>query len=205
MAVSINGTTGLTGVAAIDDVSSTELGYLDGVTSAVQGQLDGKQAAASTGLVLITTQSFSAVSSVSINNCFSADYDNYRILWDAVNPSGAYDVSVRLRSGGSDNTSAIYGRQSIYFYATTVGTDYNDNQRAWVSTSPHDTSGGAAVIDIFNPAASSATRMNVVGGRAGSGKVGFFLAASFAADGFTFYPTSGSLTGSVYVYGYRNS
>ena len=49
MAVSINGTTGLTGVAAIDDVSSTELGYLDGVTSAIQGQLDGKQAAASTG------------------------------------------------------------------------------------------------------------------------------------------------------------
>ncbi len=42
MAVSINGTSGLTGVAAIDSVSSTELGYLDGVTSAIQTQINAK-------------------------------------------------------------------------------------------------------------------------------------------------------------------
>lgn len=42
MAVTINGSTGLTGVAAIDSVSSTELGYVDGVTSAIQTQMDGK-------------------------------------------------------------------------------------------------------------------------------------------------------------------
>jgi len=40
MAVTISGSTGLTGVAAIDNVSSTELGYLDGVTSAIQTQLN---------------------------------------------------------------------------------------------------------------------------------------------------------------------
>lgn len=44
MPISINGTTGLTGVAAIDNVSSTELGYVDGVTSAIQTQMDTKYA-----------------------------------------------------------------------------------------------------------------------------------------------------------------
>lgn len=42
MPVTINGSTGLTGVAAIDNVSSTELGYLDGVLSAIQTQFAGK-------------------------------------------------------------------------------------------------------------------------------------------------------------------
>ena len=44
MPVVINGTTGLTGVAAIDSVSSTELGYVDGVTAPLQTQVDGKLA-----------------------------------------------------------------------------------------------------------------------------------------------------------------
>ena len=48
MPVVINGTTGLTGVAAIDSVSSTELGYVDGVTAPLQTQVDGK--VSSTGL-----------------------------------------------------------------------------------------------------------------------------------------------------------
>lgn len=42
MPVTINGSTGLTGVAAIDNVSSTELSYVDGVTSAIQSQIDSK-------------------------------------------------------------------------------------------------------------------------------------------------------------------
>ena len=42
MPISINGSTGITGVAAIDNVSSTELGYLDGVSSALQTQINGK-------------------------------------------------------------------------------------------------------------------------------------------------------------------
>ena len=47
MPVVINGTTGLTGVAAIDSVSSTELGYVDGVTAPLQTQVDAKVAASS--------------------------------------------------------------------------------------------------------------------------------------------------------------
>ena len=42
MPISINGTTGLTGVAAIDDVSSTELGYLDGLVEPLSTSLASK-------------------------------------------------------------------------------------------------------------------------------------------------------------------
>lgn len=42
MPVSINGSSGLTGVAAIDSVSSTELGYLDGLTEPLTTSLAAK-------------------------------------------------------------------------------------------------------------------------------------------------------------------
>lgn len=44
MPVSINGSSGLTGVAAIDSVSSTELGYLDGLTEPLTTSLAAKVA-----------------------------------------------------------------------------------------------------------------------------------------------------------------
>lgn len=42
MSLSLAGDGTVTGVTAIGDVSSTELGYLDGVTSGLQTQIDGK-------------------------------------------------------------------------------------------------------------------------------------------------------------------
>jgi hypothetical protein len=208
MAVSINGTTGLTGVAAIDDVSSTELGYLDGVTSAIQGQLDGKQAAASTGLALITTQSFSAVSSVSINNCFSADYDNYRVMFSLTATSGNASAYVRLRAGGSDWTTSRYYQMSPGLTSgNSVSSNGSEGQSGW-EWGTIDPPGIAVMnIDVMSPAMAVQTR---IAGTSAYYNGSFFVGralmgvhnSSTSIDGISFYPGSGNYTGSLSIYGY---
>ena len=54
------------------------------------------------GLDLIVTQSFSAVSSVSLDNCFSGDYDNYRVLVHVKSAAASGFIMMRLRSSGTD-------------------------------------------------------------------------------------------------------
>ena len=62
---------------------------------------------------LITSQTFTSVSSVSFDDCFSADYDHYLIANKMI--SGADTAAVmRLRAGGSSDSSTNYSRQEFY-------------------------------------------------------------------------------------------
>ena len=65
------------------------------------------------GMVLLNTTSFSAVSSQSFNDVFSATYNNYLIRGDIDDTSGA-GANFRLRVGGSDNSSSNYKYSRIY-------------------------------------------------------------------------------------------
>jgi hypothetical protein len=64
------------------------------------------------GLWLVNTTTFSAVSSVEINDCFSADFQNYKIVW-SITPSTTANISVRLRVGGVDNSTSNYFRAGV--------------------------------------------------------------------------------------------
>jgi hypothetical protein len=69
----------------------------------------------------------------------------------------------------------------------------------------------AATMDLFDPGSVNATGMGITSsgvnsspngcGNAGGG----YHTVVSAFDGFTIYPTSGNVTGTVRVYGYRNS
>lgn len=110
MPVTINGSTGLTGVAAIDNVSSTELGYVDGVTSALQTQIDSAG-----GMVLVKKQTFSGVTSQAISSCFSSLYTNYRMVVRITGASTSGAVQIRWGS-----VSSNYTYQVTRSYVTTV-------------------------------------------------------------------------------------
>jgi hypothetical protein len=66
-------------------------------------------AASSSGLTLITSQSFTNSTSVQINNCFSSTYRNYRVMLSITGISAqSTNVYFRYSSGGTPNSSAIY-------------------------------------------------------------------------------------------------
>lgn len=222
MPVTINGSGPIAGVTSINTtVSDTELGYLDGVTSALQTQINAKAADSSQGLYLITPSSiansggsasasggaisFTTVNSVSLNGCFTATYDNYRILLNYSGSASDY-LSIRLRASGSDLSTTTYAFQMVQGASTTVSGSRTTGQTAWGDIIYFDATQESAAIDIYNPALAKATYFHLLESRStpvvrmGAGN----NSTASAYDGMTIYPTSGTITGTVRVYGYKN-
>jgi hypothetical protein len=63
----------------------------------------------SSGLTLITSQSFTNSTSIQLNNCFSSTYRNYRVMLSVTGISAnSSNIYFRYSTGGSPNSSAIY-------------------------------------------------------------------------------------------------
>jgi hypothetical protein len=170
----------------------------------IETVIDGLGAGA---LSLVTSQSFSAVASVSVNNCFTSTYANYKILFFSTNSAAAF-LNFRYRASSTDNTSAVYYMRGV-------------NQGAVTSTEANTVTlheivqggvqGTSFTMDLFNPQASN-YKMNayIASGielgvlaqyRTGTGIHG----STTAFDGFTLSASTGNMTGTLRVYGYQNS
>lgn len=152
------------------------------------------------GLTLITRVNFSSVSSVSVNDCFNSMFQNYRIVIRAVH-SGDADVQLRLRVGGSDNTSSVYTWSRIAGFASATG-GTTTNGSAW-DTGAVGTVQNLTEIDILGPNLAEKTVMFSKFTRGnGTGNHGGTHNSATAFDGFTYYRASGTFTGELIVYGY---
>jgi len=154
-------------------------------------------------LVHINTTDFSAASSVSLDNVFTSDYDNYRVMFTGSSSAGG-TLLMRLRSSGSDATGSDYSRQLLESYGTTVlasSATATSVYVTWLSTIL-----GFMALDMFSPHLSVLTAYSSMGGKPSNSiqVIGHHNVAS-SYDGLTIYPTSGTITGTIRVYGYRNS
>lgn len=160
------------------------------------------------GMVLVANQSFTASSSVSINNCFTSTYKNYRLLFSG-NGSASSSLSWRLRSSGSDIVGNFYYWQRFYIENTTSAGTYQGPYTADISNWGIDTGVTSVAADIFNPYVVERTHYTslnhyngaVSGARFGGG----VYYATTQADGITLYPSTGTFSGNIMIYGYRNS
>ena len=157
------------------------------------------------GLTLITSQSPSAAATVSIDNCFSATYDAYRIIFFGV-ASTAQDLYYRLRVGGADNsTASSYVTQNVQGNSTTASASLLTSDKGLIgfqNTNMTQFSG-----DIFRPALAVPTFLNSVAGRDPSQYSlinSSYHNQSTAYDGITIIAGAGNLTGTLKIYGYRN-
>jgi hypothetical protein len=157
------------------------------------------------GLVHINTTTFSAVSSVSLNDVFTSDYENYLMLikWTA---SAISDITVRMRVSGSDNSASSYVRQRLLAYATSVSAARTTGTSSTLSNA--GTALNSLRADIFNPFTSEVTGI-VAAGKSSESTASMNhsvtthdVASSF--DGITVFPLSGTITGTIRIYGYSN-
>ena len=159
------------------------------------------------GLTLIAHETFTAVSAVNINNCFSSTYDNYRLLVDITSVSTSLLFGIRLRVSGSDNTGSNYTRQNVFAQSSTIGAQVSTNTSfSWGSM----TARSSLTYDFFGPNKTAATR--VVGHFANDSGGIFYVSVealshslSTAYTGLSLVTDTGNMTGQVRVYGYRNS
>jgi hypothetical protein len=158
-------------------------------------------------LVHLHKETFSAVSSVSINDVFSIEYDNYRFLIRGKCVSSTPEALIRFSVGGVPNTSGTYDRQQLYGEVTSVGA-----VRSTTGTSMRigffNATGAVLSGDIFAPALSERTFVSCHASRIDSSVVdlfggGFNNTTTF--DGITLFPSFSTITGSISIYGYRNT
>ena len=171
---------------------------------AVAGALTGA------GMDLVNKTDFSSVSTISFNNVFSSTYDNYRIVLD-ITPSTAANLYARIRGAGADNVNATgYETRALYWQGTTVGAE-TGTQSYWDLRGVNSGLRNSFIIDVYGPNQVRAT--NATGSCAvyvsGVGYVGRSFALNqdvlYGFDGFTLYPSTGTMSGTSRVYGYRNS
>ena len=170
---------------------------------------------ANSGLVYVGGGSVTSGPSVSINNCFTATYDNYRILLYNFQPATAgQSLNLRMRAGGVDASGADYnfalsgiyvdGSQSAtYLAGGTAGQTGMYNSATTLALC-------SATIDIFNPAKAERTFMNAAASLYNSifGHRGGIIEHNLATayDGITFLPSSGNFLNLQYkIYGYRQA
>lgn len=162
------------------------------------------------GLVLLNTTSFSAVASQSVNDVFSATYKNYLIVCTDVIGSAASDIGMRLRVSGTDASGANYNYQGVTFASTSAGAGRTTGQTSAKVGRGITVSKNFFEINVYNPFATDTTeyRSWMTAGGANTTSVefqlysgGHTLATSYT--GFTLIPGSGTITGSVSVYGYN--
>ena len=163
------------------------------------------------GMVLLNTTSFSGVASQSVNNVFSATYQNYLINFEAEQTTGTPTIGFRLRVGGVDDTSSNY-IYSITGLNTTPATDNLNaaSQSSALFTRALNAFRFAANMNFFNPALAVRTSFTSISqGLSASGVIGSFTGAgslniNTAFDGITFIASTGTMTGTIRVYGYQN-
>lgn len=162
---------------------------------------------ASGGLVLITSQSFSAASAVNVNNCFTSTYDNYLVELNVTSTSAtAVFIYLRMRASGSDAATAYYWSQVYTSWNTTVAGTGASNAAQWAVNYVTTAGPVGSVINIQSPNLAQRTMLHGTGSSDAAPTIssGYHNTAS-QYDGFSVYPASGTFTGTIRVYGYRNS
>lgn len=161
------------------------------------------------GLVLIKTQTIgNAVSSVSVTDVFSADYDNYKIIINGVDSSIDETVYHMKLSGSTGSTYSSAIKWTALSTGTMSGTQLSASSTGWIIGLTDIDGAGNAVIDVISPFLTTRTTCTYQGAESGYMIIGGGYDTNSASHtGFTIHaPTSNTLTGgTIRVYGYRNS
>jgi hypothetical protein len=149
-------------------------------------------------VLLSTTTIGSAVSSVTVNNVFSATYENYRVVFTASGPD-ADNFNFRIRVGGADLTSSTYQT-----------TQSSTTSSTFITLSNTESRGMCGYFDIFRPFSTDYTHLVARAsslrstGRWDQWNYAGAVNNTTSYTGFTLYPASSTITGIIRVYGYNN-
>jgi hypothetical protein len=181
---------------------STQHANANDAIEAIEGYLlNGGQ-----GLTLVKKQTIgTAVSSITVTNCFNATYENYKII-----------VSGGVGSVGSEFYVQLTGITSGYYSQLTYGTFGSNSSPLTVSasnasilnwTGGYSTTSMRLSLEILSPFAT--TRKTAKGdfmvpiSNGNNGESRHWIDSATSSTGFTLTTASGTVTGgTIYVYGY---
>lgn len=151
---------------------------------------------------------FSASSGVSVNGCFSTAYENYRMILNITLKGTTANTNFRFRVGGADNTASSYNWTASYYLASNNFQSYRTTNanfaQVWSSIGQDKEQ---ASMEVYSPNLVHTTAASMSGSHGAgdinwNGSLGHATTTQF--DGFTIYPSTGTLTGTIRIYGYNN-
>lgn len=167
----------------------------------VSGGIPTWSTAAGGDIVKITNGSFSSTSSLSINDCFSSNYKNYKLIINWTCSAGEY-LLARMRASGSDATGTDYDFIRLYAQSSSPGSSIDQNFSS-VAIGAGNTNPCATEVMIYNPYMATRTQF-----QANSVYDGFKLdiftgqhRQDISYTGINIRPASGTITGTYSIYG----
>lgn len=210
---------GATAIAALgQDIDTAFVDLKGGTTGQVLSKASGTDldftwaSSPASGMVKITSASFSAVSSVSFaTNTFTSTYKDYLVFIDLTNCSANMTIQGRMRASGADNTSSSYFSlvQQLDTGNGTASNIANANQN--LMSLGYLNSGDAwfsGAYTFFNPQTANRTKIQGEGMGISNGfnlvtsrSAGHAFNANTQFDSFTLIASTGNFTGRYAVYG----
>jgi len=153
-------------------------------------------------LTKIRTETFTSSSAVNVNSVFSSTYTNYFILAEITNSTSNVDSYFKLRASGVDSSSSY----SLFGWLSQGSSVSAEN---WTTAYPiiraGSTTRSVGQITVLSPFSASPT--GFIGDSGGSHGYSAGLngrhTASTSYDGFSLTCGSGTITGTVTIYGYE--
>ena len=155
------------------------------------------------------TVSFSAQSSVSLNDVFSSTYENYKVVIALSSSTGTY-ARVRLRVSGSDASGSNYDWG--FAMTTNLGSAFQlaaSSASAWNVTRPSSGNESMSTFEITNPFLTKQTILSGTtsyndGATVGiAGSIGGRHTLTTSYTGVSVVADSGTITGTVSIYGFN--
>jgi hypothetical protein len=149
---------------------------------------------------------FTAATAVSVNGCFSATYQNYVLMWRGTSSANTIN-KWRMRLAGTDATAATYQTQLLQAASATVGAALYSSETSGFFGYTETQS--VTVAQFFSPAEAANTLVDIANfstiAIVTKNSIGSSHQTATAYDGITIFPTTGNVTGTLRIYGLRNS
>jgi len=149
------------------------------------------------------TTTFTGVTALSLNGIFSATYLNYLALIVVTPTASSQYMRSRLRLSGVDATGANYDMQQVEFFSGTTSANILTNQTSWRTCFLATDGDTCITIEFYRPDTSANTLFKTNSAQPTEAIFGggdHDLATAY--DGLTIYPDTGTITGTITVYGY---
>ena len=162
------------------------------------------------GLVYITEASVTSGSTISISNCFTSTYTNYRIIGYNITTSGTAALAFQFLAAGTP-AATNYNAQRFYVQGVATGGNRTTGDTSFNFAYIASSSGQSTTMEVFSPAVATPTKMMLdqmyldpstspnIDIRRG------IHTTSTAYDGFRVTTTDTFLTATIVVYGYRKA
>jgi hypothetical protein len=157
------------------------------------------------------TVTFTGATSLSLNDVFTSIYRNYFIAVDYVSSTNL-ELRLRLRTTSDDSTSTSYQDHSILWGSDGGSLNYANNATAGYSRLTLATGSYKAHFNTIIADPNNSVQTNYSGRFAYRSNSGVHFDGVFGGNtttttqytGFTIYPSTGNVTGTVTVYGYND-